>query len=126
MDIQPPEEAAKLIPAIEAAKATGLVVYEWRHRRKNGTVFDVEINAQAINFRGRQARIVLVRDITVRKRAIRALEISEGRFRKLFQHSLGLICTHDLEGNLISVNPAAARTLDYSVGDMTVSLISTT
>ena len=118
MDIQPPEEAAKLIPAIEAAKATGLVVYEWRHRRKNGTVFDVEINAQAINFRGRQARIVLVRDITVRKRAIRALEISEGRFRKLFQHSLGLICTHDLEGNLISVNPAAARALDYSIGDM--------
>jgi diguanylate cyclase (GGDEF)-like protein/PAS domain S-box-containing protein len=118
MDVQPPEEATKLIPAIEAAKSSGLVVYEWRHRRKNGTVFDVEINAQAINFRGRQARIVLVRDITVRKRAIRALEISEGRFRKLFQHSLGLICTHDLEGNLISVNPAAARALDYSVGDM--------
>jgi diguanylate cyclase (GGDEF)-like protein/PAS domain S-box-containing protein len=118
MDIQPPEEAEKLIPAIEAAKATGLVVYEWRHRRKNGTLFDVEINAQAIEFRGRLARIVLARDITVRKRAIRALEISEGRFRKLFQHSLGLICTHDLEGNLISVNPAAARALDYGVGDL--------
>jgi len=118
LDIQPPEEAEKLIPAIEAGKATGLVGYEWRHRRKDGSVFDVEINAQSINFRGRQARIVLARDITVRKRAIRALEISEGRFRKLFQHSLGLICTHDLEANLISVNPAAARALDYSVGDM--------
>jgi diguanylate cyclase (GGDEF)-like protein/PAS domain S-box-containing protein len=118
MDIQPPEEAEKLIPAIEAAKGTGLVVYEWRHRRKDGTVFDVEVNAQAIDFRGRQARIVLARDTTVRKRAIRALEISEGRFRKLFQHSLGLICTHDLDANLISVNPAAARALDYSVGDM--------
>ena len=118
MDVQPPEEAQKLIPAIEAAKATGLVVYEWRHRRKDGTVFDVEINAQAIDFRGRQARIVLGRDITMRKRAIRALEISEGRFRNLFQHSLGLICTHDLEGNLISVNPSAARALDFSVGDM--------
>ena len=118
LDIQPPEEAQKLIPTIEFGKATGLVGYEWRHRRKNGTVFDVEINAQSINFRGRQARIVLARDITVRKRAIRALEISEGRFRKLFQHSLGLICTHDLEGNLISINPAATRALGYSVGDM--------
>lgn len=118
MDVQPAEEAQKLIPAVEAGKATGLVVYEWRHRRKNGTVFDVEINAQSIDFRGRQARIVLARDITVRKRAIRALEISEGRFRNLFQHSLGLICTHDLEGHLISVNPAAARALDFSVGDM--------
>jgi diguanylate cyclase (GGDEF)-like protein/PAS domain S-box-containing protein len=118
LDIQPEEEAKKLIPAIEAGKATGLVGYEWRHRRKDGSVFDVEINAQSINFRGRQARIVLARDITMRKRAIRALEISEGRFRKLFQHSLGLICTHDLEGNLISVNPAAARALDYGVGDL--------
>jgi diguanylate cyclase (GGDEF)-like protein/PAS domain S-box-containing protein len=118
LDIQPEEEAKKLIPAIEAGKATGLVGYEWRHRRKDGSVFDVEVNAQSINFRGRQARIVLARDITVRKRAIRALEISEGRFRKLFQHSLGLICTHDLEGTLISVNPAAARALEYGVGDL--------
>jgi diguanylate cyclase (GGDEF)-like protein/PAS domain S-box-containing protein len=118
LDIQPPEEAQKLIPAIEAGKATGLVGYEWRHHRKDGSVFDVEINAQSIDFRGRRARIVLARDITVRKRAIRALEISEGRFRKLFQHSLGLICTHDLEGNLISVNPAAARALDYGVGEL--------
>jgi diguanylate cyclase (GGDEF)-like protein/PAS domain S-box-containing protein len=118
LDIQPPEEAQKLIPAIEAGKATGLVGYEWRHRRKDGSIFDVEVNAQGINFRGRQARIVLARDITVRKRAIRALEISEGRFRKLFQHSLGLICTHDLEGNLVSINPAAARALDYTVGEL--------
>jgi len=118
LDIQPPEEAKKLIPAIEAGKATGLVGYEWRHRRKDGSIFDVEVNAQSINFRGRQARIVLARDITVRKRAIRALEISEGRFRKLFQHSLGLICTHDLEGTLISVNPAAARAIEYRVGDL--------
>jgi diguanylate cyclase (GGDEF)-like protein/PAS domain S-box-containing protein len=61
---------------------------------------------------------VLVRDITVRKRVIRALERSEGRFRNLFEHSLGLICTHDLDGALISVNPATARALDYSIGDL--------
>jgi diguanylate cyclase (GGDEF)-like protein/PAS domain S-box-containing protein len=118
LDIQPAEEAQRLIAAIEAARGGGLVVDEWRHRRKNGSVFDVEINAQPLDFRGRQARIVLARDITMRKRAIRALEISEGRFRQLFQHSLGLICTHDLEGLLLSVNPAAARALDYSVGDL--------
>jgi diguanylate cyclase (GGDEF)-like protein/PAS domain S-box-containing protein len=118
LDIQPPEEAERLIASIEAARGAGLIVSEWRHRRKNGSLFDVEINAQSLDFRGRPARIVLARDVTVRKRAIRALEVSEGRFRKLFQHSLGLICTHDLEGNLISVNPAAARALDYGVGDL--------
>ena len=117
-DIQPPEEAEQLVAHVEAANAAGLLVTEWRHRRKDGSIFDVEINTQSIDFRGRPARIVLARDITMRKRAIRALEISEGRFRKLFQYSLGLICTHDLKGELISVNPAAARALDCSVGDL--------
>ncbi|HEV7490182.1 MAG TPA: PAS domain S-box protein [Rhodanobacteraceae bacterium] len=118
LDIQPPEEAKRLIASVEANKEVRLVVEDWRHRRRNGSVFDVEINAQSIDFRGRQARIVLARDITLRKRAIRALEVSEGRFRKLFQYSLGLICTHDLDGVLLSVNPAAARALDFSIGDL--------
>ena len=36
----------------------------------------------------------------------------------MFQYSLGLICTHDHEGVLLSVNPAAARALGYSVGEL--------
>ena len=57
-------------------------------------------------------------DITLSKRAIAALEASDRRYRKLFQYSQGLICTHDHEGVLLSVNPAAAKSLDYSVGEM--------
>ena len=47
-----------------------------------------------------------------------ALEASDRRFRKLFEYSLGLIATHDHEGVLLSVNPAAAKSLGYSVGEM--------
>lgn len=57
-------------------------------------------------------------DITHSRRAISALEASDRRYRKLFQYSLGLICTHDHEGVLLSVNPAAAKSLGYSVGEM--------
>ena len=42
-----------------------------------------------------------------------AREETERRFRHLFEHSLGLICVHDLQGRLVSVNPAAARSLGY-------------
>jgi PAS domain S-box-containing protein len=38
---------------------------------------------------------------------------SEGRYKSLFENSLGLICIHDLQGALLSVNPAAARALGY-------------
>jgi PAS domain S-box-containing protein len=38
---------------------------------------------------------------------------SEQRYRDLVEHSLGLICTHDLTGRLESINPAAAHSLGY-------------
>ncbi|MET0618216.1 MAG: diguanylate cyclase [Luteibacter sp.] len=59
-----------------------------------------------------------VQDITDRRRAMAALEASERRFRKLFQYSLGLICTHDLDGILLAVNPAAAASLGYGMAEM--------
>lgn len=59
-----------------------------------------------------------LQDITDRRRAMEALEASERRFRKLFQYSLGLICTHDLDGIVLAVNPAAAASVGYGVGDI--------
>ncbi|MEW6130725.1 MAG: PAS domain S-box protein [Acidobacteriota bacterium] len=51
--------------------------------------------------------------------AEKALRESETRYRVLVENSLGLICTHDLEGNLLMVNPAAAHSLGYEPADLT-------
>jgi diguanylate cyclase (GGDEF)-like protein/PAS domain S-box-containing protein len=59
-----------------------------------------------------------IQNITVRRKAVKALEVSEQRFRRLFEHSLGLICTHDLDGIVLSVNVAAAQSLGYNVADL--------
>jgi PAS domain S-box-containing protein len=48
-----------------------------------------------------------------RRRAEDALHRIEIRFRDLVQQSLGLICTHNLDGVLLSINPAAAHALGY-------------
>jgi PAS domain S-box-containing protein len=42
-----------------------------------------------------------------------ALHDSERRYRELVEYSLGLIYTHDLAGNILSINPAAACSLGY-------------
>src|SRR5262247_3283268 len=34
-------------------------------------------------------------------------------YRPMVEHSLGLICTHDFDGKLLYVNPAAAKALGY-------------
>ena len=47
-----------------------------------------------------------------------ALYENEDWYRDLVEHSHDLLCTHDLEGRLLSVNPAPARVLGYSVEEL--------
>src|SRR5207237_1833808 len=39
----------------------------YRHRRKDGALIDVDIEAQPLTFAGRSARLVLARDVTARR-----------------------------------------------------------
>jgi PAS domain S-box-containing protein len=50
---------------------------------------------------------------SAQRRAEEARDESERRYRHLVEYSLGLICTHDLDGLILSVNPAAAHSLGY-------------
>jgi PAS domain S-box-containing protein len=47
---------------------------------------------------------------------IEALRDSERRYRELVECSLGLICTHDLTGRILSINSASANSLGYQPG----------
>jgi PAS domain S-box-containing protein len=52
------------------------------------------------------------------KRVEAELHRSEDRFKRLFDHSLGLIWIHDLSGLLLSANPAAAFALGIGPDDV--------
>ncbi|MBZ5534625.1 MAG: PAS domain S-box protein [Acidobacteriia bacterium] len=64
--------------------------------------------------RSKQSVLCAAHDITEHKRAERALRESEDRYRDLVEHSHDLICTHDLEGRILSANKAATDVLGYS------------
>ncbi len=48
----------------------------------------------------------------------RALRENEDWHQDLVEHSQDLLCIHDLEGRLLSINPAPARVLGYSVEEL--------
>ena len=112
-DIRPPEDIPLLKDYLTNVNPTYNRAGEWRHQKKDGTIINVEITSNRLDFEGRRAVFVLANDITERKAAEKALRESEDRYRDLVDNSHELICTHDLEGRVISVNPWASRVLGY-------------
>ncbi len=71
--------------------------------------------------RGREVEeqnTALQMEIRSRQEAEEKLRASEDRYRDLVEHSEDLLCTHTLDGRLLSVNPAPARILGYTVEEV--------
>ena len=68
-DIHPTEDVPALLEAVSALGDRNETNGTWQHRRKDGTVIDVENTSYALNFAGRAARVVVVVDVTQKKRA---------------------------------------------------------
>src|SRR5215475_14470255 len=91
-----------------------LVFAAWRTRLQ-------ELRLREIADRSRQLakeNAELLAEINERKRMEQALKENEDRYRDLVEHSEDLLCTHDLKGRLLSVNPAPARILGYEVEEL--------
>jgi PAS domain S-box-containing protein len=82
----------------------------WRHRKKDGTVIDVEISLDELIFNQRAARLVLANDVTARRQA-------EARVREqaaLLDKAQDAILVRDLEHRITYWNQSAARLYGWS------------
>jgi PAS domain S-box-containing protein len=75
-DIRPPEDIPDMLANIRAAPGSP-IPRTWRHRRKDGSLIDVEITAGRIVFEGRDASLVLANDVSERKRLEHRLSETE-------------------------------------------------
>jgi PAS domain S-box-containing protein len=84
-------------------------IYETTIRRKDGNKIYVETNAGTITYQGKPADLVIVRDITERKRAEEALRESEERYRAVVESQTEFIDRWRPDGTLTFVNEACCR-----------------
>ena len=110
-----PSEAEDLTRRLDAGEA---IAFESRHRRKDGTVFPVEVRAQAFREGGRQFVVALARDVSDRKRAEEALRVSEERFRGTFEHAAVGICHIDAESRCLRANQKMCEILGYDHAEL--------
>jgi PAS domain S-box-containing protein len=76
------------------------------HRKKDGTVFPVEITASHFEWRGCKVHIAAIRGIDWRLHIEEELRESEQRYRTLFERNLNPIAIIDKAGRYIEANPA--------------------
>ena len=103
--IRPPEEIALLHDYIESLQKGTETRGTWKHKKKDGSIIDVEVTAHAILFSGEKAGLVLANDVTDRKIAELDLRMSEERYRNVFESVRDVIATLSPDGIVTSLNP---------------------
>ncbi len=118
-DLRAPEDIAALCDEIPPHAAQRQIPGRWTHRKRNGTLIDVEITAHDVVYAGRQARVVVATDITHRLRVEAALRRSEERFRLMVEgvKDYGIIML-DPEGRVVSWNAGAERISGYRADEI--------
>ncbi|HEX6639455.1 MAG TPA: EAL domain-containing protein, partial [Thermoanaerobaculia bacterium] len=91
--------------------------FQFRHMRASGEIRDVEIHTGPIEIGSRKLLFSIVHDITERKRAEKALQQSEEKYRVIFDYAPVGIYQSARDGRLVTANETLARMLGYDSVD---------
>ncbi|HLI29723.1 MAG TPA: PAS domain S-box protein [Terriglobia bacterium] len=91
-EIRPPEDVPKLLERLEPDTPGYYDAGAWQHRKKDGSLIDVEIIAHPVQFAGRRAKMILAIDITKQKQA--ETEIAEQNRLRVLMAEVGVALNH--------------------------------
>jgi two-component system cell cycle sensor histidine kinase/response regulator CckA len=114
-EIRPEDDQERFLAAVKNPRHNRPSNRElWRHRKKDGTVIDVEISSQPITFRAVNAELVLAHDVTAQQRA--EMEVRQGKeqLQLLLDSTAEAIYAIDVNGACTLCNAACLRLLGYS------------
>jgi PAS domain S-box-containing protein len=116
-ELFPPEEREHAVRMFEQARSGQMEGgYEMSWRTKTRGLRRIAWMATSLTDTQGDVNFVITTgiDVTEQRTAEENLRTSEARYRQLVEGSLGIICTHDLDGILLSINAHAAEILGYT------------
>ena len=112
-----PERERDAIVAFVRTMTGHVYAGEWHHLKKDGSLITIEVRSHNIPFDGRSARIAAFYDISDRKAAEQALQLSEQRLRLALEAANQGLYDLDLRSGDTVVSPEYARMLGWAPED---------
>ncbi|MFH0990359.1 MAG: PAS domain S-box protein [bacterium] len=100
----------KALEVINAALNDQPQLFEWKHCKADGSLFDAEVRFNRVELSGKPHILATVRDITERKHAEKQLHLLAHTVRSINES----IVITDIENTIFYVNPALLKTYGYS------------
>jgi PAS domain S-box-containing protein len=114
MDIRGAEDRVRLKKTVENAGPHLRSTAGWKHTLKNGTVIDVEIYSQPIDFIDRPCRIVVANNITEKNKAERENE----KLALIASRTSNAVIFTDSRGYITWVNEGFERVTEYKLAEV--------
>ena len=95
-----------------------VIAFDSRHRRKDGSTFPVEVRLRPFTQEGKRFAVALVRDITQRKAAERALIESLSLLNAVIEGTSGAVFVKDRDGRYLMINSAGAQLFGLTVEEV--------
>ncbi len=92
--------------------------YEVVAQRRDGTCFPMETTVSTYELNGEKYTLVVLRDITERKRVEQALRESEERWRTVVESEPECVKVLDHEGKVVEMNPAGLEMIQATLADV--------
>jgi PAS domain S-box-containing protein len=113
-EIRAPETLSKLSEQLRKVNENESATFETYHKRKDNSIFPVEISSRVVNIEGSKYYQTIGRDITDRKSAEEILLESEEKFRKVFEESPFSMAITGKDFGIIKVNSSLCLMTGYS------------
>jgi len=116
-DVEIVEAAGGTLARIQQIAAQGELRFESQHRRKDGSLFEVEVSVQCRP--GENGRLVaFLRDITGRKSAEQELSRGKALLEAIFNGIPDPVIYVNVDRQVVAINPAFTSALGYAIDEL--------